>query len=287
MRTPELALDTKLRDVVFVAFDTETTGIGPGCRVVEIAGVRFRGGEIEARFEALVDPEMDMDPEAIAVHQITDEMVRGQEKAPQALARFFDFAGDAVLVAHNAPFDASVIGLELTRARLPAPANALLDTLKIARRCYPGSSHSLDALIDLLGIAVPKERHRALADTEVLKDLVSKLVEAIGGDELPLRKLAEASGRAESIEEYLLAFPKLERPLEILAACCREGSKANLHLDAGGARPRQLIVQPRLCYDWKGTQILEAYVPDERVVRTFRLDKIVKAEKGASSGFLF
>lgn len=280
-------LDTPLKDATFVAFDTETTGIGPGCRVVEIAGVKFKGGEELARFQTLIDPETPMSDEVIAVHQITDAMVKGQPKAADALKDFFDFAAEATLVAHNASFDSSMIGLELTRARLPAPRNPILDSLKMARRCYPGSSHSLDALIDMLGLPVPAERHRAFADAEVVRHLVRKLIEAIGGDDLPLSKLAESSTRAETFAEYLLPFPKLAPAIASLEQMCRDGAKANLHVDAGGGKPRQQIVNPKLCYDWKGVNYLEAWVPEERVIRTFRLDKILKVEKGVSSGFLF
>ncbi len=287
-RESPLALPVK--SCTFVAFDTETTGIGPGARLVEIAGSKFKiGDDISSieKFEMLIDPEVTMSEEVIAVHQITDEMVRGQPRAGEVLRRFFDFAADAILIAHNAAFDASVIGLELTRNRLPAPQNLILDSLKMARRSYPGNSHSLDALIDLLGLPVPAERHRAFADADVLRHLLPKLIEAIGDENLDLKRLAESSGRAETFSEYLLPFPPLAPPLRFLESACREGTKTNLHIDGGGTKPKQQVVTPRLVYDWKGVLYLEAFVPEERTVKTFRVDKIVKAEKGASSGFLF
>lgn len=282
-----IAPSTPLGTCTFVAFDTETTGIGPGCRLVEIAGAKFRGDELIARFERLIDPEIEMTDEVIAVHQITNEMVRGQSRAGDVLKEFFDFAGESVLVAHNANFDASVIGLELTRHRLPAPGNPILDSLKMARRSYPGNAHSLDALVDLLGLPVPPERHRAFADADVVRHLVRKLIDAVGGDAAGYEKLVESNGRTDSFSEFLLPFPKLPPTLKLLESACRDGSKVNLHLDGGGVRARQLIVNPRLVYDWKGVVYLEAYVPEERTTKTLRVDKILKAEKGASSGFLF
>jgi DNA polymerase III epsilon subunit family exonuclease len=278
---------TPLGQCTFVAFDTETTGIGPGCRLVEIAGARFRGDELLGKFEILIDPEIEMNDEVIAVHQITNEMVRGQAKAKTALMQFFDFCGDAVCVAHNATFDASVVGLELTRNRMPAPANPILDSLKMARRSYPGNSHSLDALVDLLGLPVPPERHRAFADADVVRHLVRKLIDAVGGDAAPYSKLVESNGKCDAFAEFILPFPRLAPELKLLETACRDGSKVNLSIDGGGSRPKQLIVNPRLIYDWKGVVYLEAYVPEERTIKTFRADKLVKAEKGASSGFLF
>lgn len=277
---------TPLASVTFVAFDTETTGIGPGCKLVEIAGAKFRGGEFIAKFEALIDPEMEMPDEITAVHQITNEMVRGQPKAGEALRKFFEFAEGAVLVAHNATFDAAMVGLELTRARLPAPINPILDTLQGARRCYPGHSHSLDALIELIGLPPQATRHRAYADAELVLHLVRKMIETVGGGEKPYAALIEMTGQ-ESLRTHVLAFPALAPPLRYLEEACRDGKKANIHLDAGGTKLPPKTVNPRLCYGWKGVDYLEAWVPEERALRTYRIDKIVKAEKGASSGFLF
>lgn len=282
-----IAPSTPLAQCTFVAFDTETTGIGPGCRLVEIAGARFRGDELLGKFEQLIDPEIEMTDEVVAVHSITNDMVRGQRRAGDVLKAFFDFAGDSILVAHNATFDASVIGLELTRNRLPAPDNTILDSLKMARRSYPGNTHSLDALVDLLGLPVPPERHRAFADAEVVRHLLRKLIDAVGGDSATYDKLVETNGKIDCFADFLLPFPKISPALKILESACRDGSKVNLHIDAGGARAKQLIVNPRLVYDWKGVVYLEAFVPEERTTKTLRLDKITRAEKGASSGFLF
>lgn len=278
---------TPIRDCTFVAFDTETTGTGPGARLVEIAGARFRGDEFLGRFDTLIDPGVPIPEESTAVHQITDDMVAGKPKAGEVLTDFFAFAEDAVLVAHNAEFDASIIGLELTRLRRPAPENLILDSLKAARRVFPGqAAHSLDALIELIGIPPQEERHRAFADAELVRHLVRRMAEAIGGDAKPLDALMEHSGR-ETLAPYLLAFPELAPELRHLEKACREGTKANLHIQTGGAKPKQQIVHPKLCYTWNADAFLEAMVPEDGHDRLFRLDRIVKAEPGASSGFLF
>lgn len=282
-------LDTRtpISQCTFVAFDTETTGTGPGARVVEIAGIRFRGDESLGTFAALIDPGLPMSEEVVAIHQISDDMVKGKPKAGEVLREFFAFAEDAVLVAHNAEFDASIIGLELTRLKRPAPTNPVLDSLKAARRIYPGhGAHSLDALIELIGLPPQHERHRALADAELVRHLVRHMTEAVGGGGTPLDVLLEHSGRL-SLAPYVLPFPALAPPLKYLEKACREGTKANLHINTGGTKPQQRIVHPRHCYEWDGERFLEAYCPEEGIEKTFRVDKIVKAEPGASSGFLF
>lgn len=278
---------TLIGTCTFVAFDTETTGTGPGTRLVEIAGARFRGDEFLGRFDTLIDPGIPIPADATAVHQITDLMVRGKPKAAEVLRDFFQFAEDAVLVAHNAEFDASIIGLELTRQRQPAPENLILDSLKAARRVFPGqAAHSLDALIELIGIPPQEERHRAFADAELVRHLVRRMAEATGGDRQPLSKLMEHSGK-ETMHPYVLDFPALPPEQRFLEKACREQIKANLHIQTGGAKPKQQIVHPKICYTWKNDAFLEALVPEDGYEKLFRLDKIVKAEAGASSGFLF
>lgn len=277
----------KLGAAPFVAFDTETTGTGPGARLVEIAGVRFAGDQIIDRFATLIDPGVPIPPESSAVHQITDAMVKGRPAARDVLERFFAFSRDAWLVAHNAPFDLGMVGLELTRHRMPAPAAPALDTLRASRRLFPGGSHSLDALIGLLGLPRPATRHRASADAEVLFHLVRKLIDSLGGDELSVAALVEHAGPALAFESYILAPPALPAPLRHLEEACRKGTKVNLHLDGGGSRAPQRIVSPKVLYEWNGVGYLEAFCAEEGHSVSFRLDRIARAEPGASSGFLF
>lgn len=279
--------DQPLADVVFVAFDTETTGTGAGTRLLEIAGSRFVGDRLEGTFQTLIDPEQPIPPESTAIHNIDDAMVRGQDKAPEALRKFLEFAQGAVLIAHNASFDASMVGLELGRAKLPAPSMPILDSLKAARRSYPGTSHSLDTLIETAGLPRQDARHRALGDAELVRHLVRRLTEILGGDRTPLAKFVDCAGGVDTFEKYLPVEPALPFALKLLSDAARSQTKVNLHLDTGGAKTLQKIVSPRLLYSWYGTDVLEAYCPDEGIVKTFRLDKITRVEKGASSGFLF
>jgi DNA polymerase III epsilon subunit family exonuclease len=294
-KLPRLRLDSgrmfdasaPIGSCTFVAFDTETTGKGPGARLVEIAATRFRGDQPLGTFQTLVDPGMPIPAESFAVHNIGDEMVLGQPKAPEALRAFFAFCADSVLVAHNAEFDLSVIGLELTRHGLPAPSNAVLDSLKGTRRLYPSASHSLDALIETLGLPRQEARHRALGDAELVRHLVRKLCEGLGGDAKPIGALAEIAGEADTLERYLLPAPPLAFAHQLLDKACRDRSKVQLHLDAGGAKTQTRIVSPRLIYDWKGTTFLEAFCPEDGVTRCFQLERIAAVKPGASSGFLF
>ncbi len=282
-------LDPKLplADVTFVAFDTETTGTGPGTRVVEVAGVRFRLGAETQTFGTLVDPEQPIPIEAQEINQISDAMVRGQPNARRALDDFFAFTDGALLVAHNAPFDAGVIGLELLRHKIEPPPLQVCDSLRIARRLFPGRSHSLDALIEVLGLPPQDARHRALADAELVRHLIERASDAIGGSTKPLSALLEHHGALGMLGDFRAKPARFAREMALLEEACRKQTKVKITHDVGGGKIVTRIVQPRIAYDWEGAGFLEAFVAEDGMVRVFRLDRITKVEPGASSGFLF
>ncbi|MCC5974886.1 MAG: DNA polymerase III subunit epsilon, partial [Rubellimicrobium sp.] len=159
--------DRTLRDLTYVVFDTETTGLlpGQGDEIVQIAAVRIvNGRRVEGEIlDTLVNPGRPIPPGATAVHGITDAMVTEAPPATEALRSFHRFAQGAVLVAHNAPFDLAF--LQRSEAALGLRFDmAVLDTVLLSAVVYgQHDSHSLDALTHRLGIAIPEEaRHTAL-----------------------------------------------------------------------------------------------------------------------------
>lgn len=156
----------------FTAFDTETTGLDPrACRVVELGGVRFDSRGIAARFNTLIDPGVPMPAEVTRINGITDAMLSGQPKADAALADFLRFSGNAVLVAHNAPFDVSFINEELVRLGKPALKNRVVDTRVFARDMFPGlPNYKLQDLAARFGIKAI-DAHRAEDDARVCMEL--------------------------------------------------------------------------------------------------------------------
>lgn len=154
---------------VFAAFDTETTGLIAGVdKVVEVAAVVFRGGEVIAEHQQLVDPLVPIPAQVQAINNISDQMVRGQPTIEQALPGLLDFLGRGVPVAHNAVFDVGFLVPAIRRTGAEAPPQPILDTRGLARAAYPGrQSYSLERLCRELGIRSARpggEAHRALAD---------------------------------------------------------------------------------------------------------------------------
>ena len=103
-------------DDEFVVFDIETTGLYKRtCKIIETGAVRMIKGKIVDTFSTFVDPEVRIPDHIVSLTNITSEMVSGAPKEKEALEAFRKFAGDACLVAHNAPFDAGFVCGNKTR----------------------------------------------------------------------------------------------------------------------------------------------------------------------------
>jgi DNA polymerase III epsilon subunit family exonuclease len=185
-----------IEEQVFCVVDTETASIEPDparIRVCEVAAIRTQNGRELDRFQSLVDPETPISHEALGVHRISDEMVRGAPKFAQVAPRLQEFFRGAVLVAHNTAFDAPVINAELARAGLPPLRVGAIDTIVLARRAYAGiPSYGLDGLIRFFELSVP-DRHRALGDCEATLFIFWKCVER-------LRELGQAKTILDLVE---------------------------------------------------------------------------------------
>jgi DNA polymerase III epsilon subunit family exonuclease len=169
-----------LRD--FVAFDLETTGLERDAdEIVEIGAVRVRGGRIEDRMSCLVKAEKPLPPLVESLTGLTKDMLEAARPPKECLEEFLSFADGLPLVAHNSDFDASFLEHALSKAGLPPLANAVFDSLLLARMAWPAQdSHRLESLVEALGIP-PQKAHRALPDAEQSALLWLKAEEKLAG----------------------------------------------------------------------------------------------------------
>ena len=167
-----------LEQATYVVVDLETTGLRPGqAGICEIGAVRIRALEVEAEFQTLVNPGQPIAPAAAALTGLRDTDVRRAPPAGPAVRRFLDFAGDAVLVAHNARFDLAFLDREterLTGSRIAAP---VVDTVTLARTLLAGrvSRFGLGQLSWFLGTSV-QPCHRALPDAQATAEVLLALI---------------------------------------------------------------------------------------------------------------
>lgn len=171
-----------IEEVEFTVFDTETTGLDPysGDRIVELAGIRIKGGKKIASFQSLVNPHREISPAAFSVNRITPEMLKGAPPIKKVLPEFLDFSRGSCLCSYNAPFDMGFLREEakLTgRDRLEK--NDVVDVLKMAKRILPGlERYALWFVADKLGIKA-KQEHRAFSDVELTLKVFFKLREIL------------------------------------------------------------------------------------------------------------
>jgi Rad3-related DNA helicase len=188
-------------DRTFTALDLETTGLAPRLdRIIEVGAVRFRGDEVLARYESLVQPEVPIPPAVQQLTGISDRDVAHAPDAAQALTELIDFVADTPVVAHSGSFDLSF----LLEGREGA-AYELFDTLELARILLPTApSHSLPHLSHQLGLRHPHP-HRALSDADAARQLFRYLGEYARGltAELLERMLEVTAGWTDPVRDFL------------------------------------------------------------------------------------
>lgn len=172
----------RLRELSYVVFDTETTGLRPtaGDEIIQIAAVRVTGGRVleSELFDALVNPGRSIPPDSTEFHGITDEMVRDQPAIEAVLARFHTFVGDAVMVAHNAAFDMKCLKVKEPIAGVEFK-NPVLDTLLLSAMIDgDDEDHSLDGICERLNIE-NSGRHSALGDSVATAHVLVYLLERL------------------------------------------------------------------------------------------------------------
>ena len=164
-----------------IVLDTETTGFDPetGDRLVEIGAVELKGHMPTGNtYHQYINPERDVPQDAVNVHGLTFDFLRDKPVFKSVAQDFLEFIGDAKLVIHNAAFDMKFLNAELKWLGIaPIPWERAIDTLDIARRKFPGSPASLDALCRRFGIDnSARTLHGALLDSEILAEVYLELI---------------------------------------------------------------------------------------------------------------
>jgi DNA polymerase III subunit epsilon len=165
-----------LEAATYVVFDLETTGLRPGsARPCEIGAVRVEGLKLGERFQTLANPGARLQPAVAALTGLRDADLRRAPPVAAAVRRFLAFAGDAVLVAHNARFDLAFLDAEtmrLTGRRVEATS---VDTVGLARRLLGRQPANLAALAHRF-VTSSRPCHRALPDAEATAEILLCLI---------------------------------------------------------------------------------------------------------------
>jgi DNA polymerase III subunit epsilon len=177
-------LGTPLRDVTFVVVDLETTGGAPeGADITEVGAVKVRGGDVLGEFQSLVNPGTSIPPFIAVLTGITDAMVATAPPLTAVLPAFLEFARDAVLVAHNAPFDVGFLKAACAATGHRWPGSDVVDTARLARQILTRDDAPNCKLATLARFfrATTTPQHRALSDARATVDVLHGLLERLAG----------------------------------------------------------------------------------------------------------
>jgi DNA polymerase III epsilon subunit family exonuclease len=181
-----------LNEITFVVLDVEAivTRSRPA-KIIELGAYRVHNGQITAEFQTLLNPEAPLPRFVAALTGISESMLSTAPKFAEVARAWLDFAGDALLVAHNSDFDLLLLNREIERV-FPGHRmrNPELCTVNLARRLLQNSgAHNLDALAEHFGFEI-NQRHRAAGDAHATARVLLRLLDQL--DEHGVRTLAEA-----------------------------------------------------------------------------------------------
>jgi DNA polymerase III epsilon subunit family exonuclease len=181
-----------LEELDFVVVDIEATGAKmPPNRIIELGAYRLRGGRIVDNFLTLVNPELPIPRFVVALTGITNDMVKQAPLFAEVAPRWLEFVADAVLIAHNAPFDTNFLNHEISRVY---PGHRMMNphlcTVTLSRRVVPGlTNYRLETVAEHFSISI-RDRHRAGSDALATAEVFLRLLGML--DEHGVRDLAAA-----------------------------------------------------------------------------------------------
>lgn len=255
----------------YVVFDTETTGPPPAARMVEIGAIKVRGRHVVARFESLLFPERAMPAPAQAIHGLTDAALAKAPTAGEVLPGFLAWTEGLPLVAHNAAFDAAVLGAEAARGNLRLPSNQILCSLQAARRLLCLRSFRLEDLVAQLQLPTGPH-HRAAADAQHTLHLWWKLQ-----DWAPRPLPGRTLGPARPLHEFAPRAPRLPAGRRGLGEALVHGWTVDFDYHRYDHRVIPCRVTPRFVFHraQSGHALtLEGICHELRLLRHYELDRI-------------
>jgi DNA polymerase-3 subunit epsilon len=203
--------DPLLEEAELIVFDLETTGLSAARdRICELGAVRVRALEPVDSFQSLVNPRVALPGPVARLTGLRDQELRGAPSISAVLGRFFTFAGDALLVAHNARFDQRFLERQLSAMHDRRLSEPPLCTAALARRLLEGRVRrvSLASLAHFFGVPT-SPCHRALPDAEATAQV---LVLMIGlAQELGARRLSDLRALAAPRKRHVYAKRSLAR----------------------------------------------------------------------------
>ncbi len=268
-------------EIPLVVLDTETTGLHPemGHRVVEIGAVRFENWQEVGQLNTLLFPDRKMDAGASRVNGITDGDLAGQPTFAQFSDTLLTFLEGAVVVAHNARFDANFLGMEFYIQGIQAQKppfkleNPWLCTFQLAKNCFHFGGNSLGNIARQYGVRTGLA-HRALADVYTTAKILQRMTQELGKQNLTtVGDLLYAQGGSIFTPDP----PHVTLPEEIEIGL-QDGRFLHISYQSSTRNRSERTITPLYATQLNNAPYLIAYCHSSQEQRTFKIDRIRKIE---------
>ena len=214
-----------------IVLDTETTGLDyTRERIIEFAAVRLENGKIVDEYQTLINPLQHIRKSSMAIHGISEDMVKDAPTEEEALPKILEFIGDYPIVAHNAIFDYSFLN-EAKKRVMGAPLeNPRIDTQAMFKEIAPDlESHGLEALTQRFNVEL-NNHHRAMADTMGLALAYPKL------KKLYLQRLDWQKKQLDNVDYLFDRYLRIQQTIAAMQSELQDlKSVFKLHFELGGA----------------------------------------------------
>ncbi|WP_414046593.1 PolC-type DNA polymerase III [Macrococcus equi] len=198
--------DIDLKTATYVVFDVETTGLSSQYdKIIELAAVKVKDGEIIDKFERFSNPGERLNETIKNLTGITDDMLVDAPPIEDVLSDFRDFVGDAIYIAHNASFDMGFIDTGFERLGYGATTNGVIDTLELSRTINTElGKHGLNFLAKKYGVELT-QHHRAIYDAETTAHIFVKMLKQI--EQLGVTNHNQIDAKLSNQDAYKRARP--------------------------------------------------------------------------------
>ena len=219
------------KKVIEIVLDTETTGLDfTRERIIEFAAVRLENGKIVDEYQTLINPQQHIRKSSIAIHGITEEMVKDAPTEEEVFPKILEFIGEYPIVAHNAIFDYSFLNEAKIRTTGEKLENPRIDTQAMFKEIAPElESHGLEALTNRFKVEL-NNHHRAMADTMGLALAYPKL------KKLYLQRLDWQKKQLDNVDYLFDRYLRIQQSIATMQAELQDlKSVFKLHFELGGA----------------------------------------------------
>lgn len=263
------------KKVVEIVLDVETTGLDyTKEKMIEFAALRLENGKIKKEYQTLINPEQHIRKSSIAVHGITEEMVKDAPTEAEAMSGILEFIGDNPIVAHNAIFDYSFINEAAKRTTGNAITNPMIDSQMMFKEVYPDlESCGMEALMKRFNVSF-NERHRAMADAMGLALSYPSL------KKLYKKKYAWQMKQIENVEYLFERFLRIQGAVSTMQAELQDlKSIFKLYFEQGG-QPIVATTGESLVYHHKQGFNYDFSLIKDTLEEIGALEKAVKLNSG-------